>query len=122
MEMVHSRAAQVVLFATPSFDKSVSVDFHTSMLDTQTECVRHGISYGHRVRTGLQFIDLSRNELVDYFLRTPEYTDLFFIDADQGWDAKAIIRMLSYPQGVVCALPPKKRDLPSFHSANLRIF
>jgi hypothetical protein len=87
------------------------------MLDTQTECVRQRIAYGHRVRTGLQFIDLSRNELVDYFLKsTEDFTDLFFIDADQGWDAKAIIRMLSHPQGVVCALPPKKCDPPTFHS------
>lgn len=106
----------VVLFATPTFDKSVSVDYLASMLQTQTECMKHRIPYAHRVRTGLQFIDLARNELVNYFLTSPEgFTDLFFIDADQGWDAKAIIRMLTYPQGVVAALPPKKCDPPTFH-------
>jgi hypothetical protein len=87
------------------------------MLETQAECVRHRIAYAHRVRVGMQFIDLARNELADYFLKSPAlFTDLFFIDADQGWDAKAIVRMLSYPQGVVAALPPKKCDPPTFHS------
>jgi len=108
---------QVVLFATPTFEKAVSVDYHESMLQTQIECMKHRIPWGNRLIAGNQFIDIARNSLVDYFLTSEEgFTDLVFIDADQGWDAKAIPRILSYKQGVVAALPPKKCEEPSFHS------
>lgn len=107
----------VVLFATPTFEKAVSVDYHESMLDTQIQCMRHHIPWGNRLIAGNQFIDVARNSLVHYFLTSDEhFTDLVFIDADQGWDAKAIPRILSYPQPVVAALPPKKEDSPRFHS------
>lgn len=119
MELVHTDGSRppVVLFATPSFEKEVSVDFHTSMLDTVSVCVKNRIAFGSRLVVGNQFIDIARNKLVEYFLHSPDgFTDLIFIDADQGWDAKVIPRILSYPQGVVAALPPKKSDEPMFHS------
>ena len=106
-----------VLFATPSFDKSVSVDFHTSMLSTVGEFYRHRIAWDCRVIAGNQFIDDARNELVHHFLTSDAgFTDLIFMDADQGWEPKAIVRLLSHEKGVVAALPPKKCDPPTFHS------
>jgi hypothetical protein len=106
-----------VLFATPVFDSAVSLDFHTSMLETCAECLRHGIPTGHRLLGGNHWTDVGRNQLVNYFLKSEEnFTDLVFIDADQGWDAKTVPRILSYPQGVVAALPPRKSDPPQFHS------
>jgi hypothetical protein len=110
-------ASPVVLFACPTFEKAVSVDYHTSMQSTWAELFKHRIACGERIITGKQFIDLARNELVDYFLKSPEgFTDLIFIDSDQGWDPTVITRILSYRQGVVAALPPKKCDPPTFHS------
>jgi hypothetical protein len=106
-----------VLFATPTFDKSVSVDFHESMLGTQIECFKHKIPFAHRLIAGNQFIDVARNSLVDYFLTSPEkFTDLVFIDADQGWDPSVISRILNYKEGVVAALPPKKTDDETYHN------
>lgn len=105
----------VVLFGSLSLSPDISIDYLSSMLATQTECLKHGIPWGHRIRHGLQFVDLARNELADYFLKSPEYTHLFFIDADQGWDPKAIIRMIYSGKDVVAALPPKKCDPPTFH-------
>jgi hypothetical protein len=104
-----------VLFATPTVDKTLSVDYHTSMLGTVAMCHRHKIACDSRIIAGNQFIDDARNALVDHFLKG-DFTDLFFIDADEGWDPKVIPRFLDYPQGVVCGLPPKKCDPPTFHS------
>ena len=106
----------VVLFATPAYG-GISPDFHNSMLETVAECVRHGIAYGSRLIAGNQFIDDARNDLTHYFLTAPEgFTDLFFIDADEGWDPTVIPRFLAYKQGVVAGLPPKKCDPPTYHS------
>lgn len=113
-EALTSRASRI-LFATPTVDKSVSVDYHTAMLGTMRELVRHRIEADSQIIAGNQFIDLVRNELVEYFLKG-DFTDLFFIDADEGWDPAAIPRFLSYPQAIVCGLPPKKCDPPTYHA------
>jgi hypothetical protein len=106
-----------VLFATPTFDKSVSVDFHASMLSSVGECFKHGIAWDCRLLAGNQFTDLARNELVHHFLTSDAgFTDLIFIDADEGWDAKVIPRILAHDKAVVAALPPKKCDPPAFHA------
>jgi hypothetical protein len=111
---------QVVLFATPTFEKSVSTEYHESMMKTQLEMIRHGIPFAQALVAGNQFIDVVRNKLVHYFLTGEGYegahfTDLILIDADQGWDEKVIPRILRYKQGVVAALPPKKADIPMYH-------
>jgi len=106
-----------VLFATPIVGYDLSADYHASMLSTQAEMFRHRIACGMQIEAGHMFLTLKRNKLVHYFLHAPEnFTDLFFIDSDQGWDEKVIPRFLAYEQDVVCGLPPKKCDPPTFHS------
>ena len=104
-----------VMFGTPTFDKSLSVDYHMSMLETVAVLWHAGIDCVSQVQAGLQFIDLARNRIVDAFKKS-DCTDLLFIDSDQGWDAKVLPRILSYDEDIVCALPPKKCDPPEFHS------
>jgi hypothetical protein len=109
----------VVLFATPTFDKTVSVDFHTSMLGTYAKLWKAGIPCDSHVVAGHQWVDVARNQSVDHFLNTAEFTDLVFIDSDQGWDPKVIERIVRDPHLVVCALPPKKTDERDFHMGGL---
>lgn len=104
-----------VLFATPTFDKSVSVDFHTSMLGTCGRMMKARIGMDVYMAVGHQWVDVARNQSVDHFLKHPEFTDLLFIDSDQGWDPNAIERIVRDPHLVVCALPPKKGDIPDYH-------
>ena len=108
-------AGRRVLFGTPTFDKSLSVDYHTSMLGTVGELIRHGVACDSHIIAGLQFIDLARNRIVAAFLKS-EATDLIFVDADQGWDPEAVPRILGHEELIVAALPPKKCDPPEFHS------
>jgi hypothetical protein len=106
--------ARRVMFGTPTFDKSVSVDFHTSLLQSVVELQRQGISWCTHTPTGQHWTDIARNETVRAF-KESDCTDLLFIDADQGWDAKVLPRILRYDELVVAALPPKKCDPPTFH-------
>lgn len=91
------------------------MDYHTSMVSTLSVCVKHGIAFGTELIAGNQFIDLARNALVQTFLKG-DYTDLIFIDADQGWDANVVPRIINDDHAVVVALPPKKTEKPSYHS------
>lgn len=109
----------VVLFATPTFDKTVSVDFHTSMLGTYARLWKAGIPCDSHIIAGNQWVDTARNEAVGYFLAHPEFTDLCFIDADQGWDPSTLERIVRDPHAVVSALPPKKSEPITYHMNGL---
>jgi hypothetical protein len=117
MELVTKDPTPVVLFATPVHGGWVSMDYAACMFATQAEMARRRIPCAVRMIAGRYWTDIARNELVDYFLKSDlGFTDLFFIDADEGWDEKVIPRFLRYRQDVVAGLPPKKCDEEQYHS------
>lgn len=97
-----------VLFGTPTYDKTVSVDYHRSMVATSIDLTRRGIELHSHIIAGNCFIDRARNEIVHYFLHETQATDLFFIDADIGWDHALVPRFLSYEADIVAGLVPKR--------------
>lgn len=96
-----------VFIATPTYDGWVSFEYSASMLETGAYLALAGIGVLHGVAPGNPFLDTARNELVAQFLKS-EATDLLFIDADVGWDAKMLTRVLCYPQEIVGGLVPKR--------------
>lgn len=107
---VDSNPAPFVIFATPTLNHQVSLDFHRSYIDTSALLSAQGIQHGCIQVPGVQFIARARNELVSRFLEIDGATDLFFIDDDIGWPPEAALRLLSYQQEVVAGLPPEKSD------------
>ena len=97
-----------VLFGTPSYDKQVCVDYLQSMVMTSILLTAQRVHMHLNVHAGNCFIDRARNAIVDYFLHETEATDLIFVDADIGWDAQAIGRVLSYDEEIVAGLVPKR--------------
>lgn len=96
-----------VLFGTPTYDKTLSVDYVHSIIPTVQELTRQGVPCQWFALAGNCFIDRARNAIVDHFLKST-CTDLFFIDADVGWDWQAITRMLSHDAEIVGGLVPKR--------------
>lgn len=107
---------QSVFIATPTYDEWVCMEYASSLLETGIYLAGARIGVCHAIAPGNPFLDLSRNLLVDEFLKS-ECTDLLFIDADVGWDAKMVTRVLSYDQEVVGGLVPKRHAKmeDSFH-------
>ena len=108
-----------VMVATPTYDYQMCVDYTSSLMATAIHLTHIGIDARAKFVAGLCFIDLARNDLVKHFLAT-DCTDIFFIDADVGWDWKAVERFLHYKQSIVAGLVPKKwakdaQDQPPFH-------
>lgn len=99
--------AKNVFIATPTYDEWVCMEYCSSLFETGIRLSDAGYGCYHAVAPGNPFLDIARNELVDQFLGT-DADDLIFIDADVGWDAKIITRLLSYPQEVVGGLVPKR--------------
>lgn len=109
----------MVVFGTPAYEPSVSIDYHNSMMATTMDLTRRGIQSIGCVLAGNCFLDRARNEIVDYFLHKTDATDLFFIDADVGWDYSVIPRILEYSAPIVGGLVPKRGNDGEYHQNTL---
>ena len=98
---------QSVFVATPTYDEWVCMEYAADLAVTAFCLSKANIGMMHAIAPGNPFLDMARNQLVDRFLET-DCTDLLFIDADVGWDAETVTRVLSYPQEVVGGLVPKR--------------
>jgi hypothetical protein len=106
---------QKVMFATPTYDYHVCGEYLAAMMMTSIHLTHLKVEVTAQLVAGLCFIDLARNKLTKAFLDS-DATDLFMIDADVGWDYKAVKRFLDYKQGVVAGLVPKKIETDqAFH-------
>lgn len=100
-------SGQSVFIATPTYDEWVCIEYASSLAESAVRLTQAGIGMYHAIAPGNPFLDMARNQLVEKFLAT-DATDLLFIDADVGWDAKAITRVLSYGEEIVGGLVPKR--------------
>lgn len=103
-----------VFFATPSYDCNVTVEHHGSVVNA-CQILANG---GHESRVatiaGCCFVDRARNELVRTFLAS-DCTDLFFVDADIGFDPLVIPRFMESPHDILVGIPPKRKSEVEFH-------
>lgn len=102
-----------VAIATPVYGGSVSVAYHLSMLKTHKRFGELDMHVDQLIAQGAS-VDRSRNQLVAEFMIHPEYTHLLFIDADQGWEADAILRLLAMDREVIGVAARKKSPSPQW--------
>ena len=96
-----------VFIATPTYDEWVAMEYSQSMSATAFYMACNKVGFSVNIAPGNPFLDMSRNNLVEAFLAS-EATDLLFIDADVGWEAEKVMRVLSHPQEIVGGLVPKR--------------
>ncbi len=96
-----------VFFGTPSYDKTLSVDYTHSMVESSILLTRMGVEIHHHVLAGNCFLGMARNAIVKAFLATAA-TDLIFVDSDIGWDARVLPRVLNHTELIVAGLVPKR--------------
>jgi hypothetical protein len=96
-----------VFIATPTYDEWLSMEYVQSIAATGFYMACNKVGFSVNIAPGNPFLDMSRNNLVEAFLAS-EATDLLFIDADVGWEADKVMRILSHPQEIVGGLVPKR--------------
>lgn len=98
-----------VVFCIPTHDGSLEYECVTSLLTTQALLIKSGIKFEVFFLTGCPYLPVARNTLVAMFMQT-NATDLFFVDADIGFDATSVIKVLNRPEKIVGGIYPLKRD------------
>jgi hypothetical protein len=114
-----------VVFATPTLQHNVSLNYLLSLLDTYNHLLSLGAKVTVMARGGDAFIAKVRNKMVTDFLRDfPDTDNFFFLDDDVGWrdQAHKVIEFLLRPDPVVAGVYPKKSkdvDFPTNIRADL---
>ena len=98
-----------VFIAVPTIDGKIDGRCHVSLCDSIVAARKRGhtaytVLYPHCV-----YLAMVRSKAVEEFLASPA-TDLFFVDADQGFSSEEFIRVLESDHEIVGGVPPMKND------------
>jgi hypothetical protein len=98
------------LIATPSHNSAVFINYMLSAIQFQEACLGAGLRLDFFFRHGDSLVTRARNDCVAYFLTNPQFTHLFWIDADIGYSPEAAFRLLRADRDVVAGVYPLKRE------------
>jgi len=98
------------VIVTPSHDGKVFLNYLTSMLNFTVQAERAGMRLQVLTHQGESLVTRARNNCVAQFLANPQWTHLFWIDADIGFSAQAAFRLLLSGYDVAAGVYPLKRE------------
>lgn len=96
-----------LFIATPTHSGDVCHEYVYSLLASIYDLNAHGLGTHVQFLPGNCYVALARNQLVNLFLKT-DCSDLLFVDADMGWQADAMRRVMLAAPEIVCGLYPFK--------------
>ena len=99
-----------VLIATPCYGGFLSSNYFLSVLHTMTTVMntRSDVQLSFYVLSNESLVTRARNTCVAHFLAHPEFTHLFFIDADIEFSPEVFLRIVDSGRDVTCACYPQK--------------
>lgn len=95
---------------TPSHDGKFFQNYFVSMLNFAIEAERAGMRLQVYAHQGESLVTRARNNCVAQFLAQPQWTHLFWIDADIGFSPQAAFRLLLSGHDVAAGVYPLKRE------------
>ena len=105
---------QKVVIAIPCHSGLLNSECVLSLMAAQALLSKKGIDCEVNIINGCAYLPVARNTLVAMFMKDKDATDLFFIDADVGFDASAVLTLLERPEGIVAGIYPLKKDEVGF--------
>ena len=106
-----------VFIATPTHSGQVCVEYTKSLVETLPVLWNARVRYTHTFVIGNPLVHDARNRLVAWFLADQDATDLFFIDADIGWEPQDFLRLAQSPHDVIGGAYRQKRDDKEYYNA-----
>ncbi|HNV11833.1 MAG TPA: class I SAM-dependent methyltransferase [Propionibacteriaceae bacterium] len=95
--------------ATPCYGKTVTEAYLLSAIATVAELDKHGIPFTWATVGNESLVTRARNYLVAQFM-AGKCSHMLFLDADIGWDAQAVMRLLTLDHDFVVGAYRKKMD------------
>jgi hypothetical protein len=108
-DRAHQRAtATVVMIATPAYGGMVTHHYANALATTTAALADRGVGIILPARQSGSLIQMNRNLLTAELLASPIATHMMWIDADIGWEAEDVLRLLAHDVDVICGLYPMK--------------
>ena len=101
--------ASFLYVATPCFGGNLNLHYVQSLLALQDACRARGVGLHVEMVGGDALIPRARSCLAAGFLAHPEATHLMFIDADIGFSAEHVFRLLRADKDLIGGVYPVKR-------------
>jgi hypothetical protein len=98
------------VIVTPSHDGKYFQNYVMSMMNFAIEAERAGMRLQVLFHQGESLVTRARNNCVAQFLANPQWTHLFWIDADIGFSAQAAFRLLLADYDIAAGVYPLKRE------------
>lgn len=95
---------------TPSHDGKFFQNYLISIVNLVVEAGRAGMPMQLYCHQGESLVTRARNNCVAYFLSRPQWTHLFWVDADIGFSAEAAFRLLLSDYDIASGVYPLKRE------------
>lgn len=102
-----------VIFAIPTYDGTIESKCMLSLIATLRILWEKKIESDVFILSNCTYLPVARSTLVSMFMET-DATDLFFIDADVGFDPNGVIKLLEFSEEIVAGIYPLKRYMLSF--------
>lgn len=109
-EKVIDLSGRKVFIATPAYEGKVHVEFVNSLIPSLMLLKQLGAEVAYAIYANSGSIPRVRNQAAATTL-AGGYTDLVFIDADMGWEAPDLARLLAYNADMVGAAYPARTDV-----------
>jgi hypothetical protein len=97
-----------VLIALAAYNQVLYTNCFRAILSTQAALMQKGVRVSIREFSD-PHITRARNEMTAAVLANPDYTHILMVDADTGFEAKTILRMLAFNKDVVGGAYPRRR-------------
>ncbi len=97
-----------IMVATPTYTGDLVHKYVESYTSAAIYCLFHKVELELKIVSGASLIQYARNQLIREFLEDPTYTHLMWIDADVGFDPRAIMTLLNHDKDVVGGVYPMK--------------
>jgi hypothetical protein len=98
------------LIMTPSHDGTFCFTYMTSVIQLMAAAPAVGLPINFMFQVGDSLVTRARNHLVALFLSEPQWTHLMWIDADIGFSAEALFRLLLSDHDIAAGVYPLKRE------------
>jgi len=97
-----------LLLGLLAYGGQVTTLYLRSLLELSEAARREGVQIELKVLDSESLISRGRNTMVAEFLGRPELTHLLFIDADIGFSAQTVLRLIAFDQPLTAAAYPMK--------------
>lgn len=105
---VSNATVRGVMFGVPCFGGMLATATLNGLLSTQRAFLAAGIRFDCATTANESLVTRARNSIVAHFLAS-DCSHLFFVDADIGFGADAVLRLLAHDRPVIGGLYRQKR-------------